>query len=104
MGRLQDEIIFLLIEIMRDKYTNDPYTYHIYGRGYYNWILHWLRGKEQIRRALQELEKIIKQGAELYPSNKRLKELKDIIFKAILITAVNQEDVTYPVLYSEFEL
>jgi hypothetical protein len=49
------------------------------------------------------LEKIVKEGCDLYPTNKRLRELKDIIFRAILLTTVEGEEVTYPIIHSEFE-
>jgi len=102
--RLKEEADHILIELMRDKYTNDPYTYHIFGKGYYNWILQWLNGRLPIRKALQDLEKIVKEGSDMYPNNKRLKELKEVIFKAILMTAVENEEIKYPILYSEFEV
>jgi hypothetical protein len=35
--------------------------------------LQWLKGREIIRKALKDLEKIVLQGCDLYPSNKRLK-------------------------------
>jgi hypothetical protein len=100
--RLKDEADDILTDILRDRYTNDAYTYHIFGKGYYNWILQWLKGPLPIKTALQDLQKIVEEGCELYPYNKRLSELKDVVFKAILMTAVNTENVNYPVLYSEF--
>ncbi len=100
---LKEKADEILLSLIHDKYTNDPYSYHIYGRGYYNWIIEWLRGAEVIRNALRNLEKIVKQGADLYSANKRLIELKETIAKAILMTAVNADNITYPVLYSEFE-
>lgn len=101
--RLKEDADNILIKLMKDRTTNDPYTYHIYGKGYYNWILFWLRDSEKIRKALQSLEKIVKEGCDLYPTNKRLRELKDIIFRAILLTTVEGEEVTYPIIHSEFE-
>jgi tetratricopeptide (TPR) repeat protein len=101
--RLKEDADQILIGVIKDKYSSDPYTYHIYGRGYYNWILHWLSGPENVRKALQELQKVVKEGCDFYPNNKRLKELKEVVAKAILMTAVNADDIRYPILYSEFE-
>lgn len=100
--RLKEEADSILFEIIKDRFKDDAYTYHIYGKGYYNWILRWLRGPIPIRTALLELQKVIEEGYESYPSNKRLKELREVVSKAILLTAVNTDNVTYPVLYSEF--
>ncbi len=102
---LKEKADSILLELLRDSYKRDPYTYHIFGKGYYNWIIQWLRGPENIKAALQPLYKLLNEGSELYPGNKKIRELKETIQKAILLTAVNEVDgqPSFPVLYSEFD-
>jgi DNA replication protein DnaC len=101
--RLKEEADAILIRLIKDKYNSDPYTYHIYGTGCYNWIVHWIEDKEAVKDALNDLQKIIKEACELYPNNQKLKDLKDVIFKAILLTAVNTEKVNFPIVFSNLE-
>lgn len=101
---LKEKADGILLDLLRDKYNTDPYSFHIYGKGNYNWIIQWLKGSEKVREALYGLKKIIEVGCDLFPSNKRLAELKDIISKAILMTAVNSKEVRYPIIISELEI
>jgi hypothetical protein len=90
--------------MMIDRNIDDPYSYYIYGKGYYEWALHWTgNNKIYLRNHLKEIQKTTKQGVGLYAGNKKLKLLDDIISKAILMTAVNSDNIPYPVLYGETE-
>lgn len=101
---LKNQADSILITMMTDRYVDDPYTYYIYGKGFYEWALHWDgNNREFLRNHFSEIQKVTKQATELYPGNKKLRLLNDTIFKAILMTAVNSNNTKYPVLFSDTE-
>jgi hypothetical protein len=57
----------------------EPHIYHIYCSGRYNFISHWVKGKEQKKSELKELKKSILTAIKLHPRDKKL----DIAFQAI---------------------
>ena len=98
---LKEKADVILIDLIRSP---NPYSssYHIYGKGNYNYIIHWISDRDEIKNSLKELQLINEKGCESFQNDRSLKTLKDIIQKSILLTAVNGP-VKYPILYSEFE-
>jgi len=92
----------IMHKIIRNTQYSDPYSYHIFGKGNYNYIIHWIKGKENIRAALKGLQNPVNQGCDYYPGNRSLNILKAALDKAILLTAVNGA-VKYPAVYSDFD-
>jgi hypothetical protein len=99
---LREKANEILLKLIRNTQYNDPYSYHIFGKGNYNYIIHWIQGKENIRAELKGLQNPVDQGCDYYPGNKSLNILKSALEKAILLTAVNGT-VKYPVVYSDFD-
>lgn len=100
---LKEKADEILIPLITNINNTDAYSYHIYGKGSYNWIIQWLKTPELVRNALKGLKKTVNIGCDQYPANKRLYDLNEVIQKAILMTAVNTPQIKYPVLHSEFE-
>lgn len=92
----------ILHKIIQNTHYNDPYSYHIYGKGNYNYIIHWIKDKQDKKAALRGLQNPVNQGCDYYPGNRSLIILKSALEKAILLTTVNGH-VTFPVVYSDFD-
>jgi hypothetical protein len=92
----------ILIENMSNRSNNDPYIYHIYAKGYYEYALKWANGNRMLLKTwFQEIHKVTKQATNLHPHDKRLKVIDNLIFKAVLMTQVDNDSVQFPVLLNE---
>jgi hypothetical protein len=92
----------ILIGFLTNKNFEDAHTYHIYCRGNYQWIIQWVNGRENIRNEMETLLKVIRQGVEYHPQNKRLQHLQEVINKAYLLTAVDKT-MEFPIIMPETE-
>ena len=101
---MKEEADRILIENLSDRRHNDPYTYNIYAKGYYEYSLKWAVGKRDLlKEYFSEIQKIIKQGLSLYPHDKKLQDINQTIVKAIMMTNVENDDIQYPILFKEVE-
>ena len=92
----------LIDEMLYELRIDDPYTYHIYCKGNYIYIVERIRDFKVIKKELEILKKVIEVGLKNHPLNKRLQNVSEIINKAYLLTSV-KEEVTFPLMPNDFE-
>lgn len=90
----------ILLSNMSDKGKDDIYTYYIYAKGSYEYALKWAMGdKSKLKQYLQDIYKITKQATDLYPNDKKLRELNEVIFTSVL-KAQTEEGAPYPIIFT----
>jgi len=92
----------IIDEILADRRIDDPYTYHIYCKGNYNYIIERVTDITVIKSELEVLRKVMDKGLSNHPLNKRLQNVSEIIKRAYLLTTV-KERADFPIMPSEFE-
>ncbi|MDZ4810524.1 MAG: hypothetical protein SGI96_19980 [Bacteroidota bacterium] len=88
--------------LLNDKSFDDAYTYHIYCKGNYNYAIEKITEVDEMKKEFLKLKKVIQQGVESHPTNKRLKQISDVINKAYLLTAVSG-DYDFPPIITDLE-
>jgi hypothetical protein len=92
----------LMHEVLSDKSFDDAYTYHIYCKGNYNYVIEKIDNLDDMKKEFLNLKKVIQQGMDSHPLNKRLKQISQVINKAYLLTAVTG-DYNFPSILTDFE-
>lgn len=92
----------ILNEIFEDPYYDDPYTYHIYCKGNYSYLIEWVKDLEVLKREFEFLKKKINEGMKKHPLNKRLQNVSDIITRAYLLTTT-KDKIDFPVIPNDFD-
>jgi energy-coupling factor transporter ATP-binding protein EcfA2 len=84
----------LLLSIGKEE----PYIYHIYCGGRYNFISKWIKDKDEKRIALLDLQKIVKTAITFHPRNERLEVAANAIKRAYINLGIseNLEDPEIP--------
>lgn len=98
----REEANRIINEVFSLKNFDDAYTYHIYCKGNYNYIINCIDKLDLIKIELESLRKTIKLGTISYPANKKLKQISEVIEKAYLLTSIDGS-IEFPSLINEFE-
>ncbi len=69
----------------------DPYIFHIYSRGVYNYIIKWVKVKEIKSKMLKELLGMIKTGVTFHPINEKLETIYNSVNRAYLLMGVTAD-------------
>lgn len=70
---------------------DDPYIYHIYSRGVYNYIKKWVKTEDIKAKMLNDLLKTIKTGITFHPLNDRLTTIYSSVNRAYLLLGVSTD-------------
>lgn len=77
-----------LEEVINVRGETDPYPYHVYGIQGLAWARNAPIGEEQKKALLEQLRRVVGEGARLHPTESRLQELKSRVDRAYLMLAV----------------
>jgi hypothetical protein len=80
----KEEADLIANDLILSDGSEDPYIFHIYSRGVYNYIKNWVMTKEIKAKMLKELLNRIKTGINLHPSNERLETIYNSVNRAYL--------------------
>ena len=86
--RMADEKAF---ELLNTVGKDEPYIYHIYCGGVYNFIVRWITDRESKKAELQSLSKVIRTGMQLHPGERLLQIANDAINRAYIQMGINAE-------------
>ena len=93
----------IITPIIEDIKIENPYTYHIYCKGNYDYITKHIKDKIKIQEELTEVKQVLEHGISLNPQNRKLGNLLEILNKAILLTVVDGT-INFPIILDESEL
>lgn len=87
----KEEADLIANELILSDGSEDPYIFHIYSRGVYNFIKNWIITKETKAKMLKELLGRIKTGISLHPSNERLETIYNSVNRAYLNLGISND-------------
>jgi energy-coupling factor transporter ATP-binding protein EcfA2 len=93
---LKDKADQIAQKLLLGQGNNEPYIFHIYCAGRYNFIKKWVTDHEQKKQMLNDLRKTIKTATTLHPFNNRLKVASEAINRAYIQMGISNEDLEDP--------
>lgn len=82
-----EEILLRQIEYARG---DDEYPFHIYLTHVLNWIRSWEQSRTGKRDALEKLLSRAEEAVRLHPTNRKLRNIRDVVNREYLGTAVTR--------------
>jgi energy-coupling factor transporter ATP-binding protein EcfA2 len=78
--------------------SNDPHITHIHCKGNYNFILKWVKNKDDKKEQLKKLKNIINNAVIKYPRDKKLDQASHAINRAYLILGTDEQNIIDPLI------